>query len=250
MAFGNKKLEKQDLIDAGLDPDKLKEFQEKGVTKENLDALKTELTTTMSDLIKAQFTELETKLRTPVVNKKEEDDDKEKPDDFTDFTTDPVGFVNKKANNVAYATAVEIKKTTRSIAYNNALATLPGFRNAALRAEIDEEWKKYPADKMAQFNSDPEVLIKQLHDLVIGKHHDEIVQDRDKKDGKFNIVHAGGSGGSSILESINRNKSDEKPTLTDAEKKVAKAFGMTEDEYIQEGKNLEAEGSKFSKVGV
>src|ERR1700687_4230719 len=247
MAFG--KVTKEDLIAAGLDPDKLAEFQSKGVTKDDLaamsTALETKLTTTVTDLIKNSFAELEGKLRTPP--KKEGDDnnnknDDNKPDEQTEFLTDPVAFVNKKSGAVYGAAAIELKKMTRDLAWKEGLRNLKGLNNTTLRLEIEEEWKKYPAEKMAQFGTDPSLCLQQIHDMILGKHHDEIMQDNNKKDGKFNLVHSGAGSSTGNTGAVNNNTTnDGKPVLSEAEKAQAKKFGMTEDEWIKQGEDMEKE---------
>lgn len=247
MAFG--KISKQDLIDAGLDPDKLKEFQDKGVTKDDLTtmstALETKLTTTITDQIKNSFIELETKLRTPAKKEGEgnnDDNKNDKPDEQTEFLTDPVNFINKKSGAVYGAAAIELKKMTRDLAWKEGVRTLKGLSNSTLRAEIEEEWKKYPPEKMAQFGTDPSLCLQQIHDMILGKHHDEIMQDNNKKDGKFNLVHSGAGSGTGNTGVVNNNNTDNNKTvLTDAEKKMAQKFGMTDDEWIKQGEDMEKE---------
>jgi len=248
MKFGNK-LEKQDLIDAGLDPDKLALFQEKGVTKDDLaamsTALETKLTTTLTDQIKNSFTELETKLRTP--QKKEGGNEggggnNEQPDEYTEYLTDPVGFVKKQTNGVVVAAAVEFKRQSRDMAWREASRTMRGFKNAALLEEIEKEWAKYPPEKMAQFQTDPERCIKEIHDLVLGRHHDEIVQDTNKKDGKYNLVHSGaGSITGNSTMSHSSGSGSGKAELSEEEKLMARKFGMTDDEWIKQGEDMEKE---------
>jgi hypothetical protein len=258
MAFG--RISKQDLVDAGLDPDKLAEFQSKGVTKDDLTAmstaLETKLTTTVTDLIKNSFLDLEGKLR-PVSRGNENNNNnnnnnrEETPDEQTEFLTDPVNFINKKSGAVYGAAAIELKKMTRDLAWKEGMRTLKGMNNSTLRAEIEEEWKKYPAEKMAQFGTDPSLCLQQLHDMVLGKHHDEIMQDNNKKDGKFNLVHSGAgasAGNTGAVSNINNN--DGKPVLTDAEKVQARKFGMTDEEWIKQGEDMEKEESERKGVLV
>lgn len=247
MAFG--KISKQDLVDAGLDPDKLSEFQTKGVTKDDLAAMSTalegKLTTTVTDLIKNSFAELEGKLRNPPKKEGEGNNNEnreDKPDEQTDFLTDPVGFINKKSGAVYGAAAIEFKKMSRDMAWKEGLRTLKGLGNSTIRAEIEEEWKKYPPEKMAQFGTDPSLCLQQIHDMILGKHHDEIMQDNNKKDGKFNLVHSGAGSSTGNTGPVgNTNINDGKPVLTDAEKAQAHKFGMTEDEWIKQGEDMEKE---------
>ena len=256
MAFG--KISKQDLIDAGLDPDKLSEFQSKGVTKDDLTAmstaLETKLTTTVTDLIKNSFSELEGKLRTPVKreeNNNNNNNNDERPDEQTEFLTDPVNFINKKSGAVYGAAAIELKKMTRDLAWKEGLRTLKGMGNSVLRVEIEEEWKKYPPEKMAQFGTDPSLCLQQIHDMILGKHHDEIMQDTNKKDGKFNLVHSGAgasAGNTGPVGNINNN--DGKPVLTDIEKAQARRFNMTDEEWIKQGEDMEKEEEDRRKILV
>jgi hypothetical protein len=252
MAFGNKKLEKQDLIDAGFDPAMLQELKDQGVKKEDLATLKTELATSMTEQIKAGFAELETRLK-PTTNNNEGGDTNKGGNDevpeFDQFTNDPVGFVNKKTGAVLGAAALEFKRMASSLAYRSLSTTLKGFKNDALRAEIDEEWKKYTPEVLARNNADPEKLLVQIHDMIIGKHHDEIQQDTAKKEGKFNLVHSGaGSSGGTIHDNTGRDES--KITLTPAEQAAAKRFGMTDEEWIKEGKDMAEEEITRHRVGV
>jgi len=248
MPFGSKeKITKEDLIELGLDPALLKELKEKGVTKEMLDTMKTELTTTMTDQIKAGFTELENKLKPqPRTNDdKGNNGNDDTPDDITRFATDPTKFVKDEVNNLRGQAAVEIMKTRRDIALSNAQNTLKGFKNTALSEEIMKELdEKYDAVKMVRYGSDPVALIKSVHDMVLGRHHDEILQDSQKKDGKYNLVH---SGSSVTNNNNNRQSTDNKPVISDQDRIQMAKFGMTEAEWIQQGvdsdkENLERRG--------
>lgn len=246
MAFG--KITKEDLVAAGLDPDLLKTLQEKGVTKDDLTTLKTELatslTTTVTDLIKNSFTELETKLRTPT--RKEGDgngdgnNNNERPDEQMEYLTDPVAFVKKENNKVVVAAAVEFKRMSRDMAWRELSQSLKGFKNKALKEEIEEEWKKYTPQVMAQNNTDPVKCLQQIHDMVLGAHHDEITQDTNKKDGKYNLVHSG-TGSSGGATSSSNNSSTSTTELSEAEKSMAKKFGMTEEEWVKQGEDMEKE---------
>lgn len=246
MAFG--KISKQDLIDAGLDPDKIKEYQEKGVTKDDITALKTELATSVTDLIKAQFTELETKLK-PQTVKVEDNIDPNKtktPEELemerqNEFLTNPTAYVDKRVGSLGMQAAVEFKKLSRDLAYKDASREMRGFKNSTLKTEIDEEWKKYTPEVMARNNADPSTLIQQVHDMVMGRHQEEIIQDRDKKDGKYSFVQSGGGGGTGSVGGGGGGSSDKTEVLSEAEKALAKKFGMTEDEWKQQGVDMEKE---------
>ena len=243
MAFG--KVSKEDLIAAGLDPDELKTsikaMKDGSATKEDLTNVTNALTA-----IQESFKTLEGKL-TANTNKNTNDDDKnknieEKPDEQTEFLTDPVAFVNKKSGAVYGAAAIEFKKMSRDMAWKEGLRTLKGMGNSTIKTEIEEEWKKYPPEKMAQFGTDPSLCLQQIHDMILGKHHDEIMQDNNKKDGKYNLVHSGAGSSTGNTGVVNNTSSnDGKPVLTDAEKAQAKKFGMTDDEWIKQGEDMEKE---------
>jgi hypothetical protein len=247
MAFG--KITKQDLIDAGLDPDKLAQFQADGVTKTMLDSMKTELSTSILDQMKAGFAELENKLKpTPIIKDESGDNKDDEPTEHEQFINDPTGFVTKKVDKLGNAAALEFKRMSRNLAYKNALTSLKGFSNPILKAEIDKEWEKYTPEVLARNNGDPEALLQQVHDMILGRHHDEIVQDANKKDGKFNLIHSG-SGRGDVINDTNSNV-DKKKVLTETEQTMAKKFGMTDDEWIAEGKAMEDEENSRHKVSA
>lgn len=245
MAFG--KITKEDLVAAGLDPDEiklsLKAANEGKATKEDVTNITTALTA-MQEALKG----LETKYSSSGNNNNNEDDknknktEEEKPDEQTEFLTDPVGFVNKKTGGVVISAAIEFKRMSREMAWKEGLRTLRGFNNAVIRAEIEEEWKKYTPEKMTQMGTDPVLCLQQIHDMTLGKHHDEIVQDTNKKDGKFNLVHSGAGAGSGNTGAVNSDSSHGNQTkLTDAEQTMARKFGMTDEEWIKQGEDMEKE---------
>jgi hypothetical protein len=242
MAFG--KISKQDLVDAGLDPDKLKEFQEKGVTKEELTAMETRIGSSIAETLKASLGELETKLRTPIKKEDVVVDDKDKPDEYTEMATDPVGFINKKvAQSVAF-TAVTSTKQRMDYAWDRAKATLKGFKNVKLTEEIEAEWKQYKPENMARnADFDPDKLLLKIHNMVIGAHHEEIERDTAKRDGAFNMVAStsSGSGNTNAGGSGNDKKPDD---LTDVEKKQAARYGMKPEEWAAQQKAMAEEETK------
>lgn len=247
------KITKEDLVAAGLDPDKIKEFQDKGVTKDELTALQTSLEASNKsafDEIRASILELSGKIApkvTPRADPNTPTADELREQRSQEFLEDPTGFIDKANRNVIGAAAVEFKRMSRDLAFKEGQRTMKAFGNATLAAEIKAEWDKYTPEKMAQFNTDPELLLKQIHSMVMGNHHDEIVADRDKKDGKFNLVQAGSSGSSFVDSSNNerRNNSDE---LTDEEKTQARKFGMTEKEWLDEKKGI-SDDAKYIQSG-
>jgi hypothetical protein len=84
--------------------------------------------------------------------------------------------------------------------------------------------------------------------MILGRHHDEIVQDANKKDGKFNLIHSG-SGRGDVINDTNSNV-DKKKVLTETEQTMARKFGMTDDEWLAEGKAMEDEENSRHKVSA
>jgi len=262
MAFG--KISKQDLIDAGLNPDDLAALKANGVTKADLEAIKTanEVNKTTLESLQNSITELSNVLKAkPTVTPTNISGDNKtltpeeiRAQNYEEFTSDPIGYIQKTVGGSSAFAAVEAKKIARQYAFDNAKASLPGFRNDALRAEIEEEWKKYTAEGMVRSNADPVDLIKKVHDMVMGAHHDDIVRDSAKKEGRFNLVHSGGGGGSSNFNN-NRNTTDnttKKPEelLTAAELESAKQFGMTAQEWLDSKKAVDNETGIYSRSGA
>jgi len=248
MAFG--KVSKEDLIAAGLDPDELKTsikaMKDGSATKEDLTNVTNALTA-----IQESFKTLEGKLNAQPPKKEETQVTEEKPDEQTEFLTNPVDFINKKSGAVYGAAAIELKKMTRDLAWKEGLRNLKGMGNSTLRAEIEEEWKKYPPEKMAQFGTDPSLCLQQIHDMILGKHHDEIMQDANKKDGKFNLVHSGAGSSTGNTGAVNNSSSnDGKPVLSEAEKAQARKFGMTEEEWIKQGEDMDKEETERKGILV
>lgn len=261
MAFG--KITKQDLIDAGFDPDQLKDLREKGVTKDDLAAMKGELNTTVTELITNQFKELETKLTAKGGNNDRGSDRSNNPDgngdrggdpnnqvdEPSEFLSDPTKFINKKVSNLGAAAAIEFKKMARQLAYDNAADRLQGFKNPEIKKEIDEEFGKYTPEVLARNNADPSALIKSVHDMVMGRHLHEIIADKDKKDGKFNFVTSGNDSGSGNTNNGSNRQSD-KRTLSADEEKQAKKFGMTTDEWLKSIEESETENAaRLAAIG-
>jgi hypothetical protein len=231
MAFG--KITKEDLKEAGLDPDKLATFQEKGVTKDDLISLKTELSTSVNDLIKQQFTDLETRLRTPVQRTENDDPNKknqniEEEVDAITFMEDPITHVRKEVNKVANQGAIDNKKMLYDFAYERLSSTLKGFKNEELKKEIDADLARYTPQIMVALGTDPKILITSVHDKVIGAHFEDIQRDTARKEGKFSLVHGGGSN-----RIPDNNGPEKKPedSLTEQELIMAKKFDMTPAEY-------------------
>lgn len=69
--------------------------------------------------------------------------------------------------------------------------------------------------------------------IVKGKHHDEIIRDNNKKEGKFYLEPAGSS---VVIRGDENAKPEEK--LSDAEKQVAKNLGVPLDIYAKNKENM------------
>lgn len=244
MAFGRSELTKEDLIKAGFNPDDLAEMKANGVKKADLDTLKTELATSVTDMIKAQFSELETKLRTPpVVDDKGNKGDE--VDEQTEWLSDPLAFINKKVGQSVAFSAVSSTKMRMDLALDRAKTTLRGFKNENIAKEILDEWALYNPQQLAMNKDfDPDKLLKKVHDSVMGAHIDEIERDTAKKEGKFNMVASGGSGGGNSGGNGNIITKKPEESLTEVELAQARKFGMTATEWAEQQKQMEDEESK------
>ncbi|SRR6266496_373733 len=245
----NKELTKEDLIKAGLDPADLAEMKANGVKKADLDAFKTEMTTSIMDSIKTQFTELETKLRSQPKTEDDNKDQKDTQDDATEFLTDPTAYINKKVGQVVGYSAIQTTKMRMDLALDRAKSSLRGFKNQALTDEIMTEWSSYKPENMAMVKDfDPDKLLLKVHNMVMGNHIDDINRDTDKKDGKFNMVASGGGGGG-VNQNFDITKKPE-DQITDIEKKQATRYGMTAEEWVKQQKEMAEEENKSLTGGV
>jgi hypothetical protein len=218
---------KEDLVKLGLDPDK-------AVTKDELTALETRLNTSMTDVIKNSLAELESKLRTPPRTEnreenreehREENNNREQVLSPVDFMEDPVKHATDIANRSAGAVLLQQLKFAADTAWERGKDTLPAFRSEALAAELEAEWKKYPDTA----KTNPSVLLRNLHDMVMGRHQEEIMRDSAKHEGKFNIVQSGGGSGRQNTTDLPVRKPED--SLTPEELRAAASFGMTAVEY-------------------
>lgn len=228
---GDKEFTKEDLIKLGLDPDKV-------ITDDKLKESETRLTTSLTESIRASLSEMENRLKTPVrqevrqeerqEQQRQENQNREEQIDPVTFMEDPVKHSTDIANRVGAAVLNQQLKFAADSAWERGKEILPGFKNDALAAEIEEEWKKYPDHKTGNAAS----LLRNLHDMVMGRHQAEIMQDTAKKEGKFNLVQSGaGSGRQNIIEQTQKKPED---LLTPDELKAAASFGMTAVEYASQ----------------
>lgn len=238
----------EDLKKAGLDPADLAELKANGVKKADLETLKGELATSMTELIKNQFAELETKLKPVPANK--EENNEELVDEQMEYATDPVKFLNKKVGQSVGFAAVQNTKIRMDLALDRARASLKGFRNDTLKKEIMTEWQTYKPEMFAMNKDfDPDALLTKVHDMVIGRHHEEIQRDTDKREGVFNMVASGGGGGGPVNVGGGDDKRKPEDMLTDVELAQAKKYGMTPKEWADSAAALE-EDTKVVQAGA
>src|SRR5580692_4816579 len=130
MAWG-KELTKEDLIKAGLNPDDLAEMKANGVKKADLDTLKSEMSTSVAEAIKNGLADLETRLGQPRQRtdeqQQQQQQQQDKPDEQTEFLTDPTAFVNKKIGQSVAFTAIQTTKMRMELAMDRAKASNPLF---------------------------------------------------------------------------------------------------------------------------
>lgn len=219
MAFMGKEVTKEDLIKLGLDPEKI-------ITKEQLDAKFTEVSTNINKSISDSFAALEAKLPKQVEPKNDKTVTEVTEVDPVEFMTDPVTHTKKAVADAVAPLQLQNLQLAANIAYRDAQTKLPGF--SIFESEIKEEWDKYPP----QFKVNPDALIKNIYDMVRGRHQEEVLTDTNKKEGKYNLVQAGGT----TRVNNNGNTSVAKPedSLTVEQLKAAKSFGMTPEEYAKQ----------------
>jgi hypothetical protein len=249
MAWG-KELTKDDLVKAGLNPDDLAELKAKGVTKEELTAMETKITTSVTEALTKSLGELETRLRTPTKTEetRTETTTTTTEDDNTAFLTDPTGFVNKKVGQSIAFTAINATKMRMDLALDRAKMASPLFKNEALAKEIMDEWGSYKPENFAMNKDfDPDKLLGKIINMVKGSHAEEIQRDTDKREGKYNLVAStsggGGGGGNGNLGNDNTGKKPE-DMLTDIEKAQAARYGMTPKEWADQNAEMAAEEQK------
>lgn len=245
MKFG--KVEAQDLKDAGLDVEEFKKLIGTAVSKADLETLKTEQKTALDEIkgsiaslteafTKGRTTEPTTTTTTTTGQKTAEELDMERQNEFA---TNPTDYVDRRTQTAIFSGKVDVMKMRFEDAIREAKKSRRTLGNSELAKEFDDEIKKYTPENLVRMNANPFTLIDQVHDMIVGRHHEEIVRDRDKKDGKFNLVQSGSSSGNSSTNNPTPENKDGE--LTAQEKTIAAKFGMTEDEWKQQGKELEAE---------
>jgi len=270
MAFG--KMTKEDFKEAGFDIDDFMGKLGGAVTKAELTAVEQKFDGGINS-IKDMITALETKMTTTSVSRSSSEGNNEGNNnsgnnsgernndngnknktvfddiDPIEFATDPASGLRKVATAVAMDGRIQNMNFMRTLAYRNATATLDGFKNETIKSEIDEEWKRYTPQLLVQMGSDPEIVIKKVHDSIMGAHFTEIQRDTAKKEGKFNLIQGGGT---SRVESTNlntnRGTNDGERTaannfgLDANELAMAKRYGMTPEEWYKEQTAMVSEG--------
>lgn len=237
MAWGD--LKKEDLVKAGLDPDAINALSEKvskAATTDDVTALKTSLETTQNTLKELQTT-LQTLAAKPTAEGgggKPAGESQPQPQngpikiDPLEFMEDPTNSVRRIMSEGITPITLHTLNVAAEMSYNMARQRLPHFER--FEAEIKELWNKYtPAQK-----GKPDELVENLYNLVRGRHLDEIMTDTNKKEGKYNLVQAGGT---SVMsrnaggESGGRKLEDD---LSPKELEIAGRFGMTPEEWAKQ----------------
>lgn len=240
MVWG-RKLEKQDLTDAGLNLDEITTKINSAATKEDVDAIKNTVSG-YADTLKDLGNKLQELAARPVgtnddngnnstrgnnTNDGRQNNDPLADIDSVSFMEDPVSAT--KRITAAAVTGVQLHSLQMAcdIAYDEAKRTLPNFDVFA--DEIKKEWETYPVPARG---IDPRKLIKNLYDLVRGRHVDEITTDTNKREGKYNMVQSVRSSGTPDL---NKGGASQKPedNLTQEELNIAARFGMTPEDYAK-----------------
>lgn len=244
MAWGD--LKKEDLVKAGLDPDQFKtvsEKIEKAASKDDITELKNALATTQETL-----KTLEASLRTvaaaggsPADSSRHQNQDdqnggrqQQQPQggpqgpitiDPLEFMENPTAAVRRIMSEGVTPITLHTLNVAAEMSYNMAKQRLPHFER--FEAEIKELWQKYTPQQKGK----PDELIENLYNLVRGRHLDEIMTDTNKKEGKYNLVQAGGTsviGRNAGGESGGRKPEDD---LSPRELEIAGRFDMTPEEW-------------------
>lgn len=222
MAMFNK-MTAEDLKALGFDPAEIKAIKDGIVPESKIQELINNSNQSVMDAMKSQFAELESKLTGP----KKQESSNEKPElDSTEFFVDPVTNIKKMIQDGTADVRAHSLQMAADMAYADAQRSFPHFKLQAIADEIKIEWDKYPI----QFKGQPQLLIRNIYDMVVGRHLDEIRVDTDKREGKYNIFASGGP--NRISNDNNPNKKPE-DLLTPEELKAAKSFDMTPEEYAK-----------------
>lgn len=218
------KMTAEDLKALGFDPQEIKDIKSGMVSETKIQELINASQTSMMDAMKNQFAELETKLTN---GRKSEERREEKPElDSTEFFVDPVTNIKRLISEGTQDVRQHSMQMAADMAYSDAQRSLPHFKLQAIADEVKVEWDKYPI----QYKTNPSLLVRNIYDMVVGRHLDEIRMDSDKRDGRYNLFQSGGPNRVS-----NDTHTSQKPEdlLTPEELKAAKSFDMTPEEYAK-----------------
>lgn len=235
-------LKKEDLKNAGLDPDEFAKISTKIATAATQD----DITSLKNSLIETQNTlkELGTTMQTLSTARKEPQGNEggntnsggnnnggnsNQPGpikiDPLEFMEDPQRAVQRIMSEGLAPVTLHTLNVAADMAYNMARQRLPHFQ--MFEQEIKDIWGKYtPAQKQK-----PDELIENIYNLVRGRHLDEILTDTNKKDGKYNLVQ---SGGTTVVGQPGGSKRNPVDDLSDKEKEIAARFGMTPEQWAEQ----------------
>lgn len=147
------------------------------------------------------------------------------------FMENPQDATRKLVNEALAPVTIHTLGVAADMEYNLASQRLEHFK--IFEDEIKQEWNKFPV----QVKTKPRELIDNIYNMVIGRHIDDIKRDSLKKEGRFNIIQAGGTTTlPATLQGGGNN--NQQATLTDQEKAVAAKMGMSEQEYADSKKGL------------
>lgn len=238
-------LKREDLKNAGLDPDEFKKVSDKiatAATQDDINALKNSLTETQNTL-----KELGNTLQTLATKPNSDGGNKDQSGggnsggggnggnggpqplkiDPLEFMEDPQTAVRRLTQEALAPVTLHTLNVAADMAYNMARQRLPHFDK--FEAEIKGLWDKYtPLQK-----GKPDELIENIYNLVRGRHLDEIITDSNKKEGKYNLVQ---SGGTTVMGPAGGGGGSRKPEedLSPKELEIAARFGMTPEQWAKE----------------
>jgi hypothetical protein len=233
------KMTVEDLKALGLDPADITAIKSGLVSEDKIKQLIAESNTNTMAEMQKMFTDLETKLRPQSGNKDGNNNNNgddinngnngggDNTNDLTDYMADPIAATKKLIADGTKNIAAHSMQIAADMAYENAARSLPHFKIQAIADEVKTEWDKYPI----QVKGNPAVLIRNIYDMVVGRHLEEIRIDTDKKDGKYNLFQSGGA--NRVTDNSIPSKKPE-DLLTPEEEKAAAAFGLTKEDYAKQ----------------
>ena len=231
------KVTPEELKEAGLDPDRIKNLEGKldGVaSKEELKTVTDSLASIKDSLVAlTSRTQLDSTERqnTDGNNNNGGNNNRQTEPPPDPFNIDPVSFMEDPSGNIKKIVQASIAGTqlhtlgvAADMAYQNAKNTLPHF--ALFEEEIKKEWDKYQIVQKGK----PNELIENIYYLVKGRHADEIATDTAKREGKYNIIQAGGT---TVIRKDSNTQGKPEDNLTPQELQIAAKWGMTPEDYAK-----------------